>query len=54
MWLNLEADPGEHIEDAVREAARIADLLRLTVWFSHNGVHVHVNPGTTDSLDERV
>ena len=43
--LHLEFMGGDHIENACREAIRIANLLLVTVNFDFNGVKVMAKPG---------
>lgn len=45
--LKLEFMAGEDIDNACREAIRIANLLRVTVDFDFNGVMVMAKPGAS-------
>lgn len=50
LWLKVTAEGGCKISDAVKDAKRIADILRCTISFEFNGQNIYVGENT--SVDE--
>lgn len=49
MYLNLEAENGDRLEECVDKGIRIADILALSVVFSFNGISLWIQPGDIDT-----
>jgi hypothetical protein len=52
MWLSLQAEPGAHLKDEIREGLRLAKQLNITVWCKFNGVNICFRP--TDQSPARI
>jgi len=52
LYLKVEAQPGSTIQNALKDALHIADLLLTTVEFDFNGVTCLIKPNADIELAE--